>query len=64
MDNTKLYRYGYVDGRLEKIFTAQAKLGTIQNWLIRYINDLFKSLVLTQKAVGRIIDVDFASDPN
>ena len=55
-------RIGILDEALEEISTAQAKLGAIQNRLIHNINNLSKSSMLTQRALGRVIDADFATE--
>lgn len=55
-------RVGILDKALEEVSTAQAKLGAIQNRLTQNINNLSKGSMLTEQALGRIIDADFATE--
>jgi len=55
-------RVGILDKALEDVSTAQAKLGAIQNRLTQNINNLSKGSMLTEQALGRIIDADFATE--
>ena len=55
-------RIGILDDALEEVSTAQAKLGAIQNRLTHNINNLSKGSMLTEQALGRIIDADFATE--
>jgi flagellin-like hook-associated protein FlgL len=55
-------RIGILDDALEEVSTAQAKLGAIQNRLTHNINNLSKSSMLTEQALGRVIDADFATE--
>ena len=49
-----------LDKALEEVSTAQAKLGAIQNRLTHNIDNLSKGSMLTEQAVGRIMDADYA----
>ena len=51
-----------LDKALEQVSSAQAKLGAIQNRLQHNIDNLSKGAMLTEQAVGRVIDADFASE--
>ena len=55
-------RIGILDDALEEVSTAQAKLGAIQNRLTNNINNLSKTSMLTEQALGRVIDADFATE--
>jgi flagellin-like hook-associated protein FlgL len=55
-------RIGILNDALEEVSTAQAKLGAIQNRLTHNINNLSKSSMLTEQALGRVIDADFATE--
>jgi len=55
-------RVGILNSALEEVSTAQAKLGAIQNRLTHTINNLSKGSMLTEQALGRIIDADFATE--
>ncbi|MDA9251404.1 flagellin [Alphaproteobacteria bacterium] len=51
-----------LDLALEEVSSAQAKLGAIQNRLQHNIDNLSKGAMLTEQAVGRVVDADFASE--
>jgi flagellin len=51
-----------LDKALEQVSSAQAKLGAIQNRLQHNIDNLSKGAMLTEQAVGRVVDADFASE--
>jgi len=51
-----------LDKALEQVSSAQAKLGAIQNRLQHNIDNLSKGAMLTEQAVGRVIDADFATE--
>ena len=51
-----------LDKALEEVSTAQAQLGANQNRLTHNIDNLSKGSMLTEQAVGRIIDADFAKE--
>ncbi|MEL0326600.1 MAG: flagellin [Burkholderiaceae bacterium] len=51
-----------LDKALEEVSSAQAKLGAIQNRLQHNIDNLSKGAMLTEQAVGRVVDADFASE--
>ena len=51
-----------LDKALEEVSSAQAKLGAIQNRLQHNIDNLSKGSMLTEQAVGRVVDADFASE--
>jgi len=51
-----------LDLALEEVSSAQAKLGAIQNRLSHNIDNLSKGAMLTEQAVGRVVDADFASE--
>ena len=51
-----------LDKALEEVSSAQAKLGAIQNRLQHNIDNLSKSSMLTEQAVGRVVDADFATE--
>ncbi len=55
-------RIGILDDALEEVSTEQAKLGAIQNRLTHNINNLTKTSMLTEQALGRVIDADFATE--
>ena len=55
-------RIGILDDALEEVSAAQAKLGAIQNRLTHNINNLSKTSMLTEQALGRVIDADFATE--
>ena len=49
-----------LDKALGEVSSAQAKLGAIQNRLQHNIDNLSKGSMLTEQAVGRVVDADFA----
>ena len=51
-----------MDKALGEVSSAQAKLGAVQNRLQHNIDNLSKSSMLSEQAVGRVIDSDFASE--
>ena len=51
-----------LDKALGEVSSAQAKLGAIQNRLQHNIDNLSKGAMLTEQAVGRVVDADFASE--
>ena len=51
-----------LDKALGEVSSAQAKLGAVQNRLQHNIDNLSKSSMLSEQAVGRVIDSDFASE--
>jgi flagellin len=51
-----------LDKALEEVSTAQAKIGAAQNRLGHNIDNLSKGSMLTEQAVGRIFDADFAAE--
>ncbi len=55
-------RIGILDDALEEVSTAQAKLGAIQNRLTHNINNLSKTSMLAEQALGRVIDADVATE--
>ena len=55
-------RIGILDKALEEVSTAQAKLGAIQNRLTHNINNLSRNSMLTEQALGRVVDADFARE--
>ena len=51
-----------LDKALGEVSSAQAKLGAIQNRLQHNIDNLSKGAMLTEQAVGRVVDADFATE--
>ena len=51
-----------LDKALGEVSSAQAKLGAVQNRLQHNIDNLSKSSMLTEQAVGRVVDADFATE--
>ena len=51
-----------LDKALGEVSSAQAKLGAIQNRLQHNIDNLSKGAMLTEQAVGRVVDADFAAE--
>ena len=49
-----------LDKALEEVSTAQAKLGANQNRFMHNIDYLSQGSMLTEQAVGRIMDADYA----
>ena len=53
---------GTMDSALETISAAQATMGSYQNRLNYSISNLSRASVMTEQALGRIMDADFASE--
>ena len=53
---------GTMDSALETISSAQATMGSYQNRLTYSISNLGRASVMTEQALGRIMDADFASE--
>ena len=53
---------GTMDSALETISAEQAKFGSYQNRLTYSISNLSRASVMTEQALGRIMDADFASE--
>lgn len=53
---------GTMDSALETISAAQATMGSYQNRLTYSISNLGRASVMTEQALGRIMDADFASE--
>jgi flagellin len=51
-----------MDAALQTISSAQATLGSYQNRLAYSVANLSRSSVMTEQALGRIMDADFASE--
>ena len=53
---------GTMDTALQTIASEQAKFGSLQNRLNYSISNLSRSSVMTEQALGRIMDADFARE--
>jgi len=53
---------GTMDSALETIAAAQATMGSLINRLNFSVSNLSKASVMTEQAIGRVIDADFASE--
>ena len=53
---------GTMDTALQKIAGEQAKFGSLQNRLTYSISNLSRASVMTEQALGRIMDADFAQE--
>ena len=53
---------GTMDTALQTIASEQAKFGSLQNRLNYSIANLSRSSVMTEQALGRIMDADFARE--
>ena len=53
---------GTMDSALQTISQEQAKMGSYQNRLNYSISNLSRASVMTEQALGRIMDADFASE--
>ncbi len=53
---------GTLDSALETIASEQATMGSLINRLNFSINNQSKASVMTEQAVGRIMDADFATE--
>ena len=51
-----------MDTALQTIASEQAKFGSLQNRLNYSIANLSRSSVMTEQALGRIMDADFAGE--
>ena len=53
---------GTMDAALEKIAKEQAKFGSLTNRLTYSISNLSRASVMTEQALGRVMDADFAQE--
>ena len=51
-----------MDAALEKIAKEQAKFGSLTNRLTYSISNLSRASVMTEQALGRVMDADFAQE--
>ena len=51
-----------MDSAIETIATQQATMGSLINRLNFSVSNLSKASVMTEQAIGRVVDADFAAE--